>query len=198
MKGFTLTELLVAVFLTLILSAFGLRYYQKQKIKMRSTWAKAELSEIYKIMKITKDIDGRYHQFLYKMGYRPKGKIYGLAGILADSSTLCCDQYPLLGSDPCRIGSRSGFSHYNCKNGLPDTALTNIQICESPNYDLICNKEPEDLITSFNERPGGAPSCFSNPSCDCDTFAIGADMSTPNAANTFLKMSHNGAMETCN
>lgn len=148
-------------------------------------------------MKITKDIDGHYHQFLYKMGYRPKGEIYALAGILASSSSLCCNQYPLLGSDPCRIGSRSGFSNYNCKNSFPSTALTNIQICESPNYDLICRKDPEDLIIQFNQRPGGPPSCFPNPSCDCDTFHLGADTSTQNSAKTFLKMDHNGQVENC-
>ena len=196
MKGFSLIELIVAVFLMLVLSSLGLRYFSSQKKKVISTWAKAELTEMAKIMKMAKNTDGHYHQFLYKMGYRPKGKIYALTGTLADKFSPCCDQYPHPGSDPCRIGYRSGFSHYDCQTGLPSTALTNVQICDSPGYNLSCEKDA-DLIINFRKRPGGNPSCFPSSWCDCDAFSVAADMSLGNTAGVFLTLNQTGRMDIC-
>ena len=176
-KGFSLIELLTVIVIIAVLLIIGVRSYSNQKNKVYVAWAKAEMIEVSKLMKTAKAYDGFYHQYIYAMGYRPKGDILAVVGTAASASDICCDEeYPDPGVSPCEKNGRSGFLYYNCKDTSLDKATDNVDICGpdplSPTlYDSCKNK------FSLNSLPtAGFTACPLPPEgwCDCDQFTIGA------------------------
>ena len=129
-KGFSLIELLVVISILGILSSLAIAIYSKYKINSHITWTKAEIIDLSQIIKMAKASDSYYHQYIYKMGYQPKGKIFASVGIaIATSQIPCCDKYPDLGVDPCVKDYRTGFLYYNCNDTNLDRATNNVAIC---------------------------------------------------------------------
>ena len=170
-KGFSLIELLVAVVIIAILLLVGLRFYNEQKRSTYVTWTKTEMTDIFQLMQAVKSYDGHYHQFIYAMGYRPKGKVMGSVGTAADPNTVCCDQYPELGADPCTKNWKSGYIYYNCKSDSLSKATDNIEICDDSAYDQECMKEDglSVLQTSDFSTCSPAPAAW----CSCNQFTVG-------------------------
>lgn len=171
-KAFSLIELLVAIFILSILLFIGSKFYSQQKRSMYVTWTKSEMSDIYKFMNTAKSYDGHYHQYIYAMGYRPKGKVIASVGTVADHSTICCDKYPDPGESPCAKDGTSGYTYYNCKSGTLHTATDNIEICDDTDYSLSCQKE--DGLTALKDT--NFVKCRPQPAtwCDCNKFTVGA------------------------
>ena len=166
--AFSLLELLVTMTIVIILILMGMRFYNTQKQSSYMSWAKAEMIDISKIMKAAKGYDGYYHQFIYAMGYQPKGKIYASVGTAASPTSICCSQYPDPGTTPCKKNGQSGYLYYNCKSGIPHTATDNIKICDFSN---AC--ETVDLVPLATSRFSTCrPSLASW--CDCEEFTVGA------------------------
>lgn len=170
-KGISLIELLVTIASVGIMTLVGFRFYTEQKKSTYTAWAKVEMSEISKVMKTAKSYDGYYHQFIYAMGYQPKGKIYASVGTDAGTS-ICCDKYPDPGTDPCKKAERSGFLYYSCGNSATEIATDNIEICDSAGYSNSCQKETglSPLQTSDFATCPISPADW----CNCDQFTVGA------------------------
>ncbi len=124
-KGYSLIELLVGVVVLVLLTAIATTTFSKIKKSTYETWAKSELGQISGFMKTAYGADGFYHQYIYQMGYRPKGKIMASVGIPSVSSVEpCCNDLPPLGS-LCE----GGFLFYNCKSSIPHNLADNVSIC---------------------------------------------------------------------
>ena len=97
----------------------------------------SELIEVLRFANLAKSADGAYHQFLYQMGYTPKGEFASAVGTNAGTNP-CCNEYPNLGTNPCAKGSQSANSYtlnnsgescgagFSCRNGC------NLGVCQSP------------------------------------------------------------------
>ncbi len=171
-RAYSLVELLVTVAIVGVLGLLGMRLYNEQKQSAHATWAKAEMMDVFQLMRTAQSYDGHYHQFIYAMGYRPKGKVLAAVGTAADSNTICCDQYPSKGSDPCAKNWRSGYSYYNCKSGALDTATDNIEICQGTGYSQSCEIKSGLKALQTSDFPG----CPPHPAewCNCERFTLGA------------------------
>ena len=168
--AFSLLEMLVAMVIVGILALMGMRFYGKQKQSSYMSWAKAEMIDISKIMKAAKGYDGYYHQFIYAMGYQPKGKIYASVGTAASHTTICCNQYPDPGTVPCAKNLRSGYLYYNCKAGGIHTSTDNTEICGFSGASCVRAVGLVPLATSRFST------CRPNPAnwCNCEQFTVGA------------------------
>ena len=170
-KGFSLIELLVSVVIIAILILIGLRFYGEQKRSTYVTWTKTEMIDIFRLMQSVKSTDGHYHQFIYAMGYRPKGKVMGAVGTAADPDTICCDQYPDLGADPCSKNWQSGYLYYNCRSDSLGRATDNIEICDGSGYDRTCVKE--DGLSALQTSDFSVCSPQPTAWCNCGQFTVG-------------------------
>ena len=171
-KGFSLIELLVTATIIGSLSLIGIKSYKERKEIIYISWAKAEMTDISQVMRTAKSYDGYFHQFIYTMGYQPKGKVYASVGTDASATTICCNKYPAPGASPCRKNNRGGFTYYNCENVDPHTATDNIEICDSKAYSNSCDKE--SVLKAL--KTSDFSTCTPNPTawCDCSHFTIGA------------------------
>lgn len=171
-RAFSLIELLVTIVILSILALLGLRFYNEQKKSIYVTWTQAEMTDVLRIAKVAKGADGFYHQYIYAMGYRPKGKVYAVVGTQASRTVICCSKYPDPGIVPCSKAWRSGFLYYNCSSRGLDTATNNITICNHDAYRYSCDTEGRSL--SFHNV--NFSSCPPDPStwCDCNRFVVGA------------------------
>ena len=174
--AFSLLELLVTMTIVIILILMGMRFYNTQKQSSYMSWAKAEMIDISKIMKAAKGYDGYYHQFIYAMGYQPKGKIYASVGTAASPTSICCSQYPDPGADPCcrkdpLTDACVGYLYYNCKAGGIHTATDNTEICGFSG--ASCVRASPRLLPLATSR---FSTCRPNPTswCDCEHFTVGA------------------------
>ena len=100
--------------------------------------------EVLKYAKMAKTSDGGYHQFLYQMGYTPKGKINSIVGTQADNTAPCCNKYPPLGDATCTktIGSAQSYtisSGQTCGEGFICKTGCRFGQCDSSS----CNCEGE-------------------------------------------------------
>lgn len=176
-RAVSLVELLVTIAIVGTLSVIGMRIYKNHRNQSHISWTKAEMMDIMKLAKTTKEMDGFYHQYIYAMGYRPKGKLFATVGTLGSKTVICCNKYPDPGSDPCERAWRSGFLYYNCKDTLPHTARDNIEICDAPGYGFHCNKDPDGDGEELKALSGGHsfPHCHPAhfPYCNCNRFSVG-------------------------
>ena len=117
--AFSLIELLITIAIISLLLFMGVKFYSEQKEKSDIRIAQAEMIEILKYAKMAKTTDGAYHQFIYQMGYTPKGKITSVIGT-ASRTTPCCNTtanaYPSLGTSPCSK-SQGTVRSYNITAG---------------------------------------------------------------------------------
>ena len=171
-QGFSFIEAVVVLSILGILCYIALMYYGRLKDSSVSTWAKAEMGEVIKIMRTAKSYDGYYHQFIYSMGYRPKGKVLASVGTAASSSTICCNKYPNPGASPCSKNYRSGFLYFNCKSSASEIATDNVEICNSAGYSNTCLIESglNPLQTSNFSYCSISPTSW----CNCNAFIVGA------------------------
>jgi len=170
-RAFSLIELLVTVVVIGILTLLGMRFYGEQRKSSHTTWAKTEMADIFQLMKTVQSYDGYYHQFIYAMGYRPKGKALASVGTAADPDTICCSQYPKLNANPCIKNFRSGFLYYNCKSNSLHTATDNIEICNDSGYGQSC-----EIPSGLNAlQTSSFSTCLPQPTewCNCDQFTVG-------------------------
>lgn len=170
-RAFSLVEVLVTVVIMGILMLLGMRFYSEQKKSSYTTWAKAEMTDIFQLMRTAQSYDDYYHQFIYAMGYRPKGQMLASVGTAADSYTICCDKYPEPGADPCVKNWRSGYLYYNCKTDSLNTATDNIEICNDIGYGSSC-----EILSGLNTlQTGRFSACPPQPVkwCNCDQFTLG-------------------------
>ena len=110
-KGFSLTELLVAAAILPILALIGFKYFGDQKEKAYKSATQKNMIDLLSLMKTAQKNDGHYHQFIYQMGYRPKGSLISNIGVKADNSAPCgSSSYPALGAAGCSKLITSGGS----------------------------------------------------------------------------------------
>ena len=175
-KGFSFVELLTTVAILSILSLISVVSYKRYKKNAKETWVKVELGKVAQHMKSARFLDNGYHQFLYMVGYRPKGRQEGFVALPSQTTggKACCDNYPDIGSSPC-VG---GFMYYNCQNLAPHNKSSNLEICtSSPN----CTNNPSLSVNHTNPLGGGTAKADcnaqeldsnSNSWCDCDNFTL--------------------------
>ena len=176
-KAFSLLELLVTAFIIAVLGLIGWKFYTEQLQSSYVSWAKAEMIDILKLAKVAKDYDGFYHQYIYAIGYRPKGKIFASVGTAADPSSICCSDYPNPGTNPCEKNWRSGFLYYNCDASTLHTATDNIEICDDSGYSYSCDKDTDGDGNDLKAlQTSDFSTCTPSPAtwCDCDNFTVGA------------------------
>ena len=94
-------ELLVVILILSVLSGIGMKVFQEQREKNRKTMAQQELTSLMSLIKTAQRTDGHFHQYIYQMGYRPKGTLIANIGIKTSNSAPCCNKYPALGSANC-------------------------------------------------------------------------------------------------
>ena len=168
-KGFSLIEMLVVISIIGILCSIALLYYGNLQDSSDITWAKAEMAEVIKVMKTAKSNDGYYHQFIYSMGYRPKGTVFASVGTDAPAA-ICCNQYPDPGTSPCSKNHKSGFLYYNCGNSPSEISTDNFEICKSTGYSNTC-----DLKSGLSAlKTSDFTTCSVSTWCDCNQFTVGA------------------------
>ncbi len=170
-KGFSLIELLVSVSIIGLLGSIAIISYGSFHKKTASSWTKSEIAEVVKVMNMAKNSDGYYHQYIYAIGYRPKGKVYASVGTDASSTVNCCSRYPDPGSSPCKKNFKSGFLYYNCDSSSLGVSTDNIEICNDTNYGDSCDLESGlSALTTANFT-----ACIPMAGwCDCNNFSIGA------------------------
>ena len=100
-KAFSFIELITVISVISVLSVIGLRSFQEQGQKNRKTMAQQELTSLMSLIKTAQITDKHFHQYIYQMGYRPKGVLIANIGINASGSAPCCSEYPALGSTNC-------------------------------------------------------------------------------------------------
>ena len=135
-KAFSLIELLVIVIIMVILVTVGARFYNDSKKKNYITTAQTELVGVLQYANLTKQVDRWYHQFIYQMGYTPKGILTVIVGTGASNSVPCCSNYPALGTTPCQKSGGSANSYNigkdeNCGVGFICTSGCNFGKCNS-------------------------------------------------------------------
>ena len=100
-KAFSTIEMLMTFAIAALLFLIGARFYNEQKKDNDIRMTQAEMTEALKFVQMAKQMDGGYHQFLYQMGYTPKGKIIAIIGTGAGNTSPCCSDYPALGDLTC-------------------------------------------------------------------------------------------------
>ena len=176
-KGFSLVELLTVLVIMSILSSISVVGYKRYKRNTRASWIKVELGKVAQNLKSARLTDNGYHQFLYVVGYRPKGEQEGVVSLPSKTTAnkACCSNYADLGSSPC-----GGFIYYNCKNSAPYNKSSNLEICDSnPNcsYDstLLSVDHGNPIGTGGTADVGcNAKELDSNSNswCDCNSFTL--------------------------
>ena len=156
-KAFSLIELLVTVVIVSILVTVGSKFYIEHREKNYITTAQAELVNVLQHVKIAKQTDGWYHQFLYQMGYAPKGLLTSIVGTGAISSAPCCsgaNGYPSLGSTPCRksIGSDQIYRirrNESCSMGFICVSGCKFGKCNPTLPNTTCNCEGDKAFETY-------------------------------------------------
>ncbi|MCY4320862.1 MAG: prepilin-type N-terminal cleavage/methylation domain-containing protein, partial [Bdellovibrionaceae bacterium] len=133
-KAFSLIELLVTVGIISILVTFGAKFYNENIEKNYITTAKAELVNVLQYANFANTTDKGYHQFLYQVGYTPKGILTSIVGTGASRSAPCCNAYPALGTSPCQKGQGLTISYpinqnESCSMGFICNSGCNLGIC---------------------------------------------------------------------
>ncbi len=188
-KAFSLVELLVITSILGMLVLVGMRFYNKQKQTGAITWAKVEMIALSRLMKMVKSTDGHYHQYIYAMGYRPKGKLLARVGTAGDPAVICCNKYPNPGGSLSSTMT-GGWIYYNYKNDNLNKATDNVEICNDLNYTHKNSCKPGTGVNAL--ATGDFSSCPPTPTtwCDCDQFILGAITLD---SNKELSLNHQGA-----
>jgi len=112
-KGFSFLELLVVVAIIPILALIGLKYFGDQRKQSYQNATKNSMTELMSLMHMARENDGHYHQFIYQMGYKPKGSLIANLGVKASNSAPCdSSKYPALKTDPCSKLKSSNVSEF--------------------------------------------------------------------------------------
>ena len=195
-QAFSTTELLVTFTIASILVLMGTKAYNEQKKNSNIRITQSEMIEVLRYAKMAKTTDGAYHQFLYQMGYTPKGEVIAIIGTGASDTNHCCHKrnkkYPRLGSSPCStIGSANNYTinkGETCIEGFRCITGCKFGRCESStctcrgvqavkNYSYYnCKNDP------INKATDNVKICKAYPSNDldlkCDTTDITSTFST--------------------
>ena len=139
-QAFSLIELLITFVILVILVLMGTKTYNEQKKNSNIRIVQSEMTEVLRYAKMAKTTDGAYHQFLYQMGYTPKGKVIAMIGTGASDTIPCCADYPLPGRSPCaKIIGRPDDNDYTitekeetCVEGFRCITGCKFGQCESP------------------------------------------------------------------
>ena len=186
--GFSLIELLVAATIMTFLAAIGAVSYKKYKKQATESWLKGELSAISSFLDAAHLHDGGYHQFLYQLGYRPKGKQYGTVWLTSKSTgdKACCDEYP----DNKGVSTCTGeYLYYQCDDSAKGKAISNLGACgkddcpragnvgEGTNKTFPAALKTNPITAGAVERPEGNCQAqelhtASNSWCDCDRYTL--------------------------
>jgi len=117
-KGFSFIELLVVLAILPVLTLMSVKLYNDQKKQAYRTSARSSMTDLMTLMKTAKENDGYYHQFIYQMGYRPKGVLMANLGLKTDNSAPCGSSNPLpsLGASNCSK-EKAGSMTYKIRKG---------------------------------------------------------------------------------
>ena len=143
-KAFALTELLVTFGIIAVLTLLGVKFYNEHKESNQLKIAQTEAIEVLRLAQMAKQTDGWYHQFLFQMGYTPKGKITSVVGTGASNTSPCCSRYPALGHSSCTktIGSVQSYQISGGQTcGLGFICTSGCQLGSCPSGTCTCQGE---------------------------------------------------------
>ena len=175
--GFSLVELLTTVTILMALAGVATMVYRNFSLQNYKAWTKSEMASLAGFLKSAKRIDGGYHQFIYQLGYKPKGEILATIGIPSSvTKNACCSKYTPLGA-----GCRTGFFNYNCKDNPPYNLTDNTSMCN--NNPSLCTKKGD--LSSLGTSPfsglskaGDCQATVLDSStgawCNCKKFTVAA------------------------
>lgn len=145
-KGFSIIELLIVVAIIPILALISFKFIGDQQKKNYRTVAQSSMNELMSLMKVAQKNDGGYHQFIYQMGYRPKGILIANIGVKAGNTAPCggSSDYPALGG--------------SCSKKIGGTAAK-FPIAKG-------ERCPEGTKNKSGTFTGGV--CQSSASCECE------------------------------
>ena len=171
-NGFSLTELITIISVISVLVLISFRYYGHQKKKTYRNIAQREMTDLMTLVKMAKQKDGYYHQFIYQMGYRPKGSLIANIGVKTTNSAPCCNNYPALGTAGCSKskGSSSSFSinkGQTCPYGTKNKSSTNSKF-----------QGPTCTTTNCNCESAGTYESYSHYTCDNSSLGKATDIHT--------------------
>ena len=149
--AFSLIELLTTVTIIVLLLFFGVKFYTEQKEQSNIRIAQSEMIEVLKYAKMAKTVDIGYHQFLYQMGYTPKGIITSIVGTGASGTAPCCSNYPALGHATC-TKNKGSVRTYQISTGEscgPGFICTNCELGVCPAGGGNCTCRGEQAVESY-------------------------------------------------
>ena len=140
-KGFSFIELIIIIAIISVLALISMKYFGDQKERAYKTTAQKDMVDLMSLLRVAQKNDGYYHQFIYQMGYRPKGPLIANIGVKADNSAPCgSSSYPALGDAKCSKpiitsgGSTSIGEGERCPYGTKNDPPTSFKagICKDP------------------------------------------------------------------
>ena len=110
-KGFSLIELMTGLVILATLSLVSIPTYKRFIKRPYHAWLKTEMGKQTRYLELIRSVDGGYHQYLYAMGYKIRGKLLGNVGFkTGPNEKPCCNLYP----DPTNSTTTSSdLSEYN-------------------------------------------------------------------------------------